>query len=164
MYWYKETNTDQFKEYYAKRNSIVAKMKRAFVIYTFFTILAIGGFLLFSGINYFDVPNLCFLKIKYDNKNGDAGTIKQAIEKIKVEDFTKYRELCTYVDKIFEKPCTLASPKNGNLFVANSDGCYIYGSKIIMIEPEVAEDGLVSRRANLIKNYTEKSKTFWVSQ
>ncbi len=112
-----------------------------------------------SFTSHIDLFPVCFITIDRDITKGNRRTIKKAIAQIKITDPTDYAVLCTYVDGIKEKYCLLPEIP---VRQGNEPGCYIRGSKVIVLKPESDETNAViqQRKATILK-YAQKSKDFW---
>lgn len=127
-------------------------------IYIAFLIIVILIFFILGRLNYLDPINLCFIDITEKNFSGSKKMIIQAIKEIKKEDFDHYKDICKYVDEIIEDVCFDGDPNLGGKEIK---GCYIKGSKIIILpinrNNEIAQEEYIF----LIKKLSQKSKEFW---
>ncbi|MFC1722408.1 hypothetical protein ACFL0C_02025 [Patescibacteria group bacterium] len=162
MRWYK--NIPYYETYYdlPLKDTPRKKLRYFFAKFVFLTSIILVGYLLLSGINYLDIPNHCYINIKYDVLRGDKKSIVQALKSIKSNDYIAYRNICDYVDTIYERRCVKAENSNPKLSFLNSNGCYIKGTNAILINPltEHTEESLKRRHESIIL-YSEMSKDFW---
>ena len=164
MYWYKNLHDKPTYDDLRYRSSASAKISRTFVEFLILVFLLICAFVLFSGINYVDVNNNCFIRVKYDVLSGNRDTIVQALEELKYEDFIFYRRFCANVNTIHEKKCIRASNEKYEIEFRNSEGCYIKGAHSIVIRP-IESDGpnaVKTRKESIIK-YGDMAIDYWNS-
>ncbi len=156
MYWYKNMPESHAYEDYQKSRSGTGYIRRAFVRY-FLLMLVLGVvFIIFSGISYVDVPNQCFIKIKYDVIKGDKGSIVEGLKVIKEEDFVLYKNICRHIDTIYEKRCIRGEDDKPDVRFLSSGGCYIKGSGAILINPvKGGTRGAVDIRVEAISKYAQ---------
>jgi hypothetical protein len=110
-----------------------------------------------------DPLNSCYIYLEDDMLRGNNETIFKAIDKIKAENFSAYRTLCSNVDVVSENFC-----EGGNRRAStpakdwNNDGCYIRGSKVIYLKPEKDITlAIIDNRAEMLKKYSIRSQEFW---
>ena len=144
--------------------NILSKIKNDFylILFSIVTIL-----IFYSSVNifsYYDPMSLCSIRIEKDIIGGNGDTIRDAIKLIKKEDHKSYKMLCQNIDRINENECSTAHGE----FDADDrknwekDGCYINGSKVILLKPEKEYSELIVReRAETIKKYASYSEKFW---
>jgi|GEM_PF-3356263 len=164
MYWYKNLPDVQTFEDIKKRRGLSSAIRRTFVEFLLLMFLLGVAFFLFSGFNYVDVRDDCYIKVKYDVLQGDRGSIIEALKQIKKEDYIFYRNLCQNVTRIYEKKCVLAEKNTPRLKFLPTQGCYIRGSKSIIIHPiKPDEYDKVERRISAIKLYAQMAIDYWAS-
>jgi len=140
-----------------KLKSVFLKIKTksgGYLLKLFFliVILTISTFLI-NLFSYFDPFSFCYIGIDNDIVKGNQSSIKKAIILIKKNDPEDYDVLCKYVDTVAENNCPGLAP-----------GCYIKGSKIVLLSPTQDESALaVVTRVQTIKKYAYFSKNFWDS-
>ncbi len=164
MYWYKNMPAYQTFEDIKSRNSPSSILRRTFVEFVFLSFLVGVGFFIFSGLNYVDIRDQCFIKVKYDVLQGDRESIFDALKEIKQTDYIFYRNLCGNIDRIYEKRCVLGNESSPKLAYPRSKGCYIKGSRVILIHPvNVNEYDKVEKRVEAIKLYTQMAIDYWAA-
>lgn len=140
---------------YQKSKSGTGLIRRSFVKYFFLVLLVIFIYIVMQGFYYVDLSNHCLIKIKYDVLKGDRESIKEALSQIKSTDYVFYTNFCNSINTIYEKRCVIPQENNPRkLKFTGSEGCYIKGSKAIMINP-VSKNNLqkVDLRKTAIKEY-----------
>jgi len=164
MYWYRNMPQYQTFEDIKRRKSVSAMLRRFFVEFVFLTFLIGVAFFIFSGFNYIDVRDQCFIKIKYDVLQGDRDSIFDALKVIKETDYIFYRNLCRNVDRIYEKRCVLANDGGRKLEYLKTKGCYIKGSRVILINPiDKNKYDKVEKRVEAIKLYAQMAIDYWAA-
>jgi len=164
MYWYKNMPEYQTFEDIKRRKSPSSILRRTFVEFVFLTFLLGVAFFIFSGFNYVDVRDQCYIKIKYDVLQGDRDSIFEALKEIKKTDYIFYRNLCRNVDRIYEKRCVLGNDDLPKLEYPKSKGCYIKGSHVIMINPiRENEYDKVEKRVEAIRLYAQMAIDYWAA-
>mgnify|MGYP006987902253 CR=1 FL=1 len=151
-------------EDYKKKRSGSAFIRRSFVRYFFLLIFLAFLYFVYSSFYYIDPGSQCKIKIKYDVLKGDRESIKDGLKRIKSEDYVLYKNICLYVDTIYEKRCLEPEEKSmRKLKYTDSKGCYIKGSKAIVINP-VSEDNYekVDIRVEAISKYGQMAIDYWV--
>lgn len=162
MYWYKNMPDRASYDDLKHRDTFSAKLSRAFIEFLILLFLLLVAFVLFSGISYVDVPNQCFIKVRYDVLNGDRESIVEALEKLRQEDFIFYRKFCANVDAIYEKKCVRGDDLRPDLEFIDTDGCYIKGSRAILIRPmDEATSNLAKYRKDAIRKYGGFAIDYW---
>lgn len=162
MYWYKNMPDRASYDDLKHRDTFSAKLSRAFIEFLILGFIVLVVFVLFSGISYVDVPNQCYIKVKYDVLNGDRDSIVEALERLKQEDYIFYRRFCANVDAIYEKKCVRGDDLRPDLEFIQSEGCYIKGSKAILIKPyEAGTRDIVKRRKDAIREYGGYAIDYW---
>jgi len=147
-----------------RRKSPSAALRRTFVEFVFLMFLLGVAFFIFSGLNYVDVRDQCYIKVKYDVLKGDREGIFEALKEIKRTDYIFYRNLCRNVDRIYEKRCVLGNDSSSKLEYIKSKGCYIKGSRVILINP-IGENEYdkVEKRVEAIKLYSQMAIDYWAA-
>ncbi len=145
-----------------RRKSATSVLRRSFVEFVFLIFLLVVAIFVFSGFSYVDLRELCFVKIKYDVLQGDRQSIIDAIKEIKKTDYILYKGLCKNVNTIYEKRCVLGKEDRPDIIFIDSDGCYIRGSKAILINPVGKNTyDIVEMRAEQIKKYSQMAIDYW---
>lgn len=123
-----------------------------------FLLLGLGiYFVLTLNNSYFDPLTLCRIGINSDIVKGNKDTLVSAISRIKREDPTAYRALCTHVSEIVERYC----PADSRQYSLEA-GCYIRGSKTIYILPQKERrEEVINARMEAIKKYASFSEKYW---
>lgn len=162
MYWYKNMPSYQTFDDIKHRKSASSIIRRTFVEFVILAFLLGVAFFMFSGINYIDIRDACFIRVKYDVLQGDRESIFDALKRIKKEDYIFYRNMCRYVDRIYEKRCVVSEKNTPKVSYPNEDGCYIRGSKAILIKPlDKNSYDLVDNRVAAIKKYGQMAIDYW---
>lgn len=155
-----------YKSYDMEPLELKSKKFPAFLTYSILILpLLLGGLFLYMQFNYLDLANLCLIKIDHDVLRGNRSTITKALRRLKDRDFSTYNDVCLYVRKIYEDTCYLGRENVPDLNRVRSPGCYIAGSKAIVVPP-MKEDDLssVAEQMGNIKTYAAFAKEFWVKQ
>ncbi len=154
MYWYKNLPSYQTADNYQRRSSPSRILRRTFIEFLILMFLLGVAYFFFSGINYVDIRDQCFIRVKYDVLQGDRDSIFEALKQIKQEDYVFYKSLCQHVDRIYEKRCVLGEKNSSKLKYLTTKGCYIKGSRAILLTPlNQNEYDKVHKRIDAIKLY-----------
>lgn len=164
MYWYKNMPDNLSFDDYKKERRGGNFVRRTFVRFFFFALFLVFLFFVYSSFYYIDPGSQCFIKIKYDVLKGDRESIKEGLRRIKASDYILYKNICRHVDTIYEKRCVEPEERNPRkLKFTGSEGCYIKGSKAIVINP-VSENNYekVDLRVEAITKYGQMAIDYWV--
>lgn len=163
MYWYKNTPDSLGYEAYQKSRSGTGLIRRSFVRYFFLLLVIVFVYVILKGFYYIDLSNHCFVKVKYDVLKGDRESIKEALAEIKNSDYVFYRNFCAYIDTVYEKRCVIPVENNPRkLKFTGTEGCYIKGSKAIIINP-ISKNNYqkVDLRKTALKKYGQIAIDYW---
>lgn len=162
MYWYKNMPSYQTFDDIKRRKSASAVLRRTFVKFIILVFLGGIAYIIFSGINYVDIRDQCFIRVKYDVLQGDKDSIFQALRQIKQDDYLFYKRFCKQVNRIYEKRCVLGEKDTARIHYLNTKGCYIKGSRAILLTPiDKNEYDKVERRIEAIRLYGQMAIDYW---
>ena len=162
MYWYKGSKSSGFYDEINKTRSLRKGIRMSFASFLVFGFVGFIAYSVFSGLNYVSVVDQCYIRVKYDVINGDRKSIIEGIRRIKRDDYKTYRNLCWHVNTIYERQCILGKKDTPKVEPTGTDGCYIAGSKAIMISPVNSNDVTkVDRRVKQITKYVAVAKNYW---
>ena len=143
-------------------------------------VLVLWGWL--SAFAYFDPLAFCRIHIDVELLEGDRSPIRRAIKLVRREDPLAYHALCRYVDRIVEEPrCQAGDPQadpalrgqpvaRASLDPAlqralDAPGCYVRGSRIVILKRSAADDeASVRLRAETLKRLAGYSRAFWADR
>jgi hypothetical protein len=135
-----------------------------------------------SAFAYFDPLAFCRIHIDVELLEGDRAPIRRAINLVRREDPLAYHALCRYVDRIVEEPRCQAGDTQADpalrgrpvsraqlepvlLRAFDAPGCYIKGSRIVILKrQEAGDDASVRQRAETLKRLAGYSSTFWADR
>ena len=116
---------------------------------------------------YFDPLRRCRIRIEVGLLDGNRPAIRRAIDVVRREDPVAYRMLCHFVDRITEERGCDA----GDVRVAPGDpalprahgasGCYVRGSRIVVLRRDADDPAAIRRRAEALKRLANFSAAFW---
>jgi hypothetical protein len=118
---------------------------------------------------YFDPVGWCRIHIEVDLLAGDRAGIRRAIDLMRRQDPPAYRTLCGFVDRIVEqRQCDGADPRVAGrdprlLRAQAATGCYVRGSRTVILKREPGADPtVVRRRAEALARLAGYSAAFWL--
>jgi len=118
---------------------------------------------------YFDPVRGCRIHIEVDLLAGDRAGVRRAIDLVRRQDPRAYRTLCGFVDRIVEqRQCDGADPRVASddprlLQGQTATGCYVKGSRTLILKREPgAEPAVVRRRAEALARLAGYSAAFWL--
>jgi hypothetical protein len=105
---------------------------------------------------YFDPLRLCRIRIEVGLLDGNRPAIRRAIDVVRREDPVAYRTLCHFVDRITEERRDPALPR-----AHGASGCYVRGSRIVVLRRDADDPAAIRRRAEALKRLAGFSAAFW---
>jgi hypothetical protein len=140
---------------------------------TKYVLAVVGGVALLwawlDAFAYFDPARGCHIHIEVDLLAGDRDGIRRAIDLVRRQDPRAYRTLCGFVDRIIEqRQCDGADPhvagRDPRLLQARTaTGCYVKGSRTVILRREPGADpAVVKRRAEALARLAGHSAGFWL--
>ncbi|MCK5490361.1 MAG: hypothetical protein KAI67_00820 [Candidatus Pacebacteria bacterium] len=144
--------------------NIFQNIKDAFFQVTFFIMFIFCIYSVINIFSYYDPINSCYIRVEGDVVSGNRKTVYDAIKLIKKEDKKTYKVLCQNVERISENECSTAHGEftEDDKIAWEQDGCYVRGSKVILIKPEkIDSESIIRKRVETIKKYALYSEKFW---
>ena len=102
--------------------------------------------------NYLSFSPYCNIKIETKSEEFKRSLIK-ALDSIKQQDQTAYRDICDYVNTIGERLCPVSDQGAGTADVKVEDHCFVKGSKTIYLN-----------NLEYLRQTAHLSRVFWENQ